>query len=134
MKSSDHQQQAANPPRNAHTENGSSEHGSSEDDSNGEGREWMASSQVESGREGTDQEETVQGGTDQVEGQSLGDRVMITIGTAVIGMNGGVTGISIAGWLIHMRGWSHEMVGDLSIVLASLLALLAAVLFWGESS
>jgi len=33
-----------------------------------------------------------------------------------------------------MRGWSHEMVGDLSIVLASLLALLAAVLFWGGSS
>ena len=59
---------------------------------------------------------------------------MISIGTAVIGMNGGATGISIAGWLIHMRGWSHEMVGELSIVLASLLALVAAVVFWGGSS
>lgn len=125
MKSSDHQQQAAGPPRNAHPENASPER-ASEDDSKRVGSEWVASSQVETGQEGTGQEETAQGG-----GQSLGDRVMISIGTAVIGMNGGATGISIAGWLIHMRGWSHEMVGELSIVLASLLALVATVLFWG---
>ena len=128
MKSSDHQQQAAGPPRKAHPENASPKR-ASEDDSKGVGSEWVASSQVETGREGTGQEETAQGG-----GQSLGDRVMISIGTAVIGMNGGATGISIAGWLIHMRGWSHEMVGELSIVLASLLTLVAAVVFWGGSS
>jgi len=128
MKSSDHQQQAAKPPRNAHPENASPQR-ASEDDSKGVGNEWVASTQVETGQEGTGQEEAAHGG-----GQSLGDRVMISIGTAVIGMNGGATGISLAGWLIHMRGWSHEMVGELSIVLASLLALVAAVLFWGGPS
>lgn len=156
MKSPDHQQQAAGPPRDTRGENASterasgesvsSEDDSSEDDSSEDGSgsstdgpkeasaEWLATSHVEPGHQETDQVGTDQVETDQVEGQSFGDRVMITIGTAVIGMNGGATGISVAGWLIHMRGWSYDMVGDLSIVLMALLALAGAQTFSRGSS
>lgn len=139
MKSPDHQQQVANPPRDARGENVSTERASggsasSEVDSSGAGSSCGSSSSGDSREADSKPASSEWVATSQVEGQSLGDQVMITIGTAVIGMNGGATGISVAGWLIHMRGWSYDMVGDLSIVLMALLALAGAQTFSRGSS